>query len=117
MMSKFDQVQQEVQTNPILREIKVQLDTVIEQKQYSDRELTEDKIIDLLAQISREREQDNSRSEYSTQMDPEKIDWEFYFKVLWVELEERRDIKYLNDREQQDYKTKLKSVVCKETNK
>lgn len=108
-------IQQEVQNSLFLTEIKTQLDTVIEQRQYSDKELTEDKIIDLLAQLIREREQDNSRSEYSTQMNPEKIDWEFYFKVLWIALEEHRNIKYLNEREQQDYKTRLEKAVCKET--
>lgn len=46
-------------------------------------------------------------------MDPEKIDWECYFKVLWVVLEERRGITYLNAREQQDYKTKLENAVHK----
>ncbi len=117
MMSRFDQVQQEVQTSPILREIKAQLDTVIEQRQYSDKELTEDKIIDLLAQIIPTKEQADRQQLYSASRELHANIVDSYFKVLWVVLEERRGIKYLDGREQQDYKSKLKNAVCKETAK
>lgn len=116
MMSRFDQVQQKVQTSPILSKIKAQLDEVIEQGQYSDKELTEDKIIDLLAQIILTTEQADRQQLYSSSIElhPNMVD--AYFKVLWVVLEEHLG-NFAYNMDEQKFKTQLKNAVCKETAK
>ena len=113
-MSLFEQVLIEVNSDSYLKECKGLFDKLICEGEYPQEELTENKVIDLLIQIILRREQDNIRRQ--TYIQSEYVlscrDIAFYWKILWVVLEEHLGIyRDVSEVQNQELINKLKETL------
>ena len=107
-LSRFDLVNNEVNNDSYLKEVKSLLKEKINRGEYPPEELTEDKILKLLIEVITERKTRERQKIYHIKLELSDSEADFYLKVLWVTLEEQRgDYQFIGEKELGDLRRKL----------
>lgn len=116
-MATFTQIEKELADNSFMRECVGKLETAIEKGEYPMQELTEDKIIELLTSIILELEENSARRHFTTNINIEQVDFDYYFKILWFVLVNNIGTNnFFSNSEQQTLKSKLVESVKQSLN-
>lgn len=116
-MATFTQIEKELADNSFMRECVGKLETAIEKGEYPLQELTEDKIIELLTSIILELEENAARKHFTTNINIERVDFDYYFKILWFVLVNNIGTSdFLSNPEQRTFKNKLIESVKQSLN-
>ena len=107
-MAAFDLVYREVSTDSYLKEYRWKVEKLIQAGEYPPEELTEGKIIEILCRVIFERKK-RSPSPNDGELSDE--DLEFYWKILWVTLEEQlSNYQFIEEIERRELQSKLQEA-------